>query len=480
MTRRRSVIVCLLGWCITARAQTFPATQKTSDPIPAQTLQQMYARELGTLYEERDALRLISAHQLIEQFFATNFQGDRKAIIQKLQQTKLDVNLLGRLARLRMDWPELKGGVYYINERVGPYGVHYFLGVPPEYDRTKSWPLVIKLPTADAFVTEPKPTADDVQRVYTNWMTDELKAHPDALCIMPLLNLDELWGPSYAGMNSVIQPMLHAANRCNVDPARVYMLGHSMSAHAVWNLALHYPTYFASFNPLAGGAGNDWQRLRIMNLRNIFPVIWHDADDQVIKVESSRGIVNVLKRLKIPCDYNETKGIGHVPPESIAQACYAKMRQTVRDLYPEHVSLQSNRPEPTFNRVDWLQLYQPMRPGDEKKLNFRRGAGHMIVMSNTWTAQGNLARGANRFEITCDNVEVMRLCVNDQMIDFKKPVTVVVNRRQRFEGIVQPSVEEMLNDQLFLGRGWRYFGGVIDIDLSPKPATGPEAHEPRE
>src|SRR5205823_13857898 len=145
----------------------------------------------------------------------------------------------------------------------------------------------------------------DVQRTYTGWMSDELKSHPDALCIMPLLNLDELWGPSYAGMNSVIQPMLHVATRCNVDPARVYMVGHSMSAHAVWNLALNYPTYFAAINPLAGGAGNDWQRLRFMNLRNIFPVIWHDADDQVIKVESSRGIVNVLKRMKIPYDYTE-------------------------------------------------------------------------------------------------------------------------------------------------------------------------------
>ena len=44
---------------------------------------------------------------------------------------------------------------------------------------------------------------------------------------MPLLNLDELYGPSYAGMNSVIQPLLHAAGRANVDPARVYLIGHA-------------------------------------------------------------------------------------------------------------------------------------------------------------------------------------------------------------------------------------------------------------
>src|SRR5207245_450215 len=104
--------------------------------------------------------------------------------------------------------------------------VHYFLGVPKDYERTKPWPLVIKLPTADAFVNEPKANADQVTQIYTAWMKDELTKHPDALLIMPLLNLDELWGPSYAGMNNVIQPMLHAAGRANIDPARVYLLGH--------------------------------------------------------------------------------------------------------------------------------------------------------------------------------------------------------------------------------------------------------------
>ena len=39
---------------------------------------------------------------------------------------------------------------------------------------------------------------------------------------------------SYAGMNSVIQAMHHATHRANIDPARVYLVGHDMAAHAVW------------------------------------------------------------------------------------------------------------------------------------------------------------------------------------------------------------------------------------------------------
>jgi hypothetical protein len=29
----------------------------------------------------------------------------------------------------------------------------------------------------------------------------------------------------------------------------------------------------------------------------------------------------------------------------------------------------------------------------------------------------------------------------------------------------------MLKDQLFLGRGWRYYTAVVDLDLAPPPAT---------
>ena len=103
----------------------------------------------------------------------------------------------------------------------------------------------------------PPPDADAVVKIYNDWIKDELVKHNDALVLMPLLNLDELYGPSYAGMNSVIQPMLHAADRVNIDPARVYLIGHSTGGHATWNLGLHYATYFASIAPLAGGASQD-------------------------------------------------------------------------------------------------------------------------------------------------------------------------------------------------------------------------------
>jgi hypothetical protein len=61
------------------------------------------------------------------------------------------------------------------------------------------------------------------------------------------------------------------------------------------------------------------------------------------------------------------------------------------------------------------------------------------------------------------------------MVDFTKTVTVVVakNPKAKFEGVLNPSVDTMLKDQLFLGRGWRYFTAFVDLELRPQPATRP-------
>jgi hypothetical protein len=121
-----------------------------------------------------------------------------------------------------------------------------------------------------------------------------------------------------------------------------------------------------------------------------------------------------------------------------------------------------------FNRLDWVQVYQPLRPGEEKRQYFRRGSGYMKTHPNSWKVDANVEN--NRITATTNNVQSVRFYLNNQLVDFSRPVTVVVNNRGRFEGTIKPSLEEMLRDQLVLGRGWRYFTAVVDVDLSP-PAT---------
>ena len=482
-----SLLLLIAPFCFSQTpASTAPASQPTTHfrigsatTAPARSMSRemldpLYQRELGKIYNPAFADRYYEIHKLLEMYFTADSIEDRNALTKWISSYGVDANQVGRLARIRMDWPSLEPGPYHVNDRVGPHEVHYFLGIPKSYDRAIAWPLVIMLPTATAFMTDPKPDADTVARMYTGWIQEELAKHPDAVVMMPLLNLSEGWGPGYAGMNSVIQAMHHTAGRVNIDPARIDLVGHDMSAHAVWNLGLHYTTYFAAINPFAGSASQDWQRTRLMNLRNTYIVTWHDFDDQAINVKLTRTLTDVLRRYKYDLDYEETHNIGHTPTAEIVQRTYEKIRSRSRDLYPRQVSLQSNRPDTLFNRLDWLQMYQSLRPGPDRKLLFRHGGGSMVVNQNGMTLQATL--GNNRIDAKTDNVESMRFYLNDQMIDFAAPVVLSINGRVKFEGLLKPNIDEMLKDQLFLGRGWRYYTAVIDTDFgepSIKPATKP-------
>jgi len=181
--------------------------------------------------------------------------------------------------------------------------------------------------------------------------------------------------------------------------------------------------------------------------------------------------VKIMRQMKFDVDYTETKKIGHVPTDEIVANGYEKMFSHVRNLYPERITHQSNRPDSIFNRQDWMQIYQPLNAGDESWHIVSRGRGHFVAYSNTFKIDAT--HDHNRIDATSDNVASLRFYLNDQMVDFSRPVTVNVNKKGVFEAMVTPSVDEMLKDQLFVGRGWRYFTGIIDVDLGPKPATQP-------
>jgi poly(3-hydroxybutyrate) depolymerase len=466
-------LLCVLcGFTVDLRVAGAKPLELPDELMPQAVLEKIYSAELPE-YKSEDYAKFHEAHVYLEKYFLTDSAEDRKAITQILEKSGISVATLGKMCRIHLPWLALPPGPAYVNERIGPYDIQYFLGVPANYDRTKQWPLVVRLPAANAIIKDVKnpPKPDEVVGLYTQWITEELKTHPDAVVIMPLLNLDELYGPSYKGMNTVIEAIHHVFTRVNIDPKRIYMLGHGMAGHATWNLAIHYPTFFAAINPLAGGARADWQRIRMMNLKNTLSVVWHDSSDTIIKPAESTALVNILKNLKYDVVYDLTKNVGHMPTPEIAEKCYKLMRARTRELYPQQVNLRSNRPDPTFNRVDWLQVYQPFNGGKEHAMFLRHGSGKIVVNDNTHSVQAAFTK-PNRIEAKANNVQTMRVYLNEQMVDFSKPITVVVNTKTRFEGMVKPSLNDMLMDQLFLGRGVRYFTAALDIDLAPLVPAG--------
>jgi hypothetical protein len=100
---------------------------------------------------------------------------------------------------------------------------------------------------------------------------------------------------------------------------------------------------------------------------------------------------------------------------------------------------------------------------------FRHGNGHMVVTKNS--ARIDAKYEGNSIDLTLDNVESMRLYLNDQMVDLDQPIKVHLNKKRNIEGYAHRNFEQMMNDQLFIGRGWRYFSAAFDIDLTDPTTT---------
>jgi hypothetical protein len=262
-----------------------------------------------------------------------------------------------------------------------------------------------------------------------------------------------------------------AADLTDIDPARVSLLGHSQAGLWAWNLALHQPTYFATVEILAANAQATWLRLRMMGLRNTLVVIWNDTRDPIAKFDAARTDAEVVKRFGSAV-FDQTTGLGHNPPPDLLAHLAESLTLTRRDLYPPRVSIQSTSIEPTYNRADWVLMDQPTEGGPVTHMLASRGNEIIRMYSNTFSVDATCKN--NRIDVTTDNTASLRLFLNDQMIDFAHPIIVSVNGRE-FRRVVHPSLQTMLIDQLFLGRGWRYFTATIDIDLEPAtaPATAP-------
>lgn len=450
-------------------------------PVDFDTAASWYRHEFGDQLPLERLKTLYEAHLWVEAYFTDLPTQAREQVIRQIETSGVTPADVARLCRIRLGWRDVEPGVYYIHDRIGPTPVYYFVGVPEGYTPARPWPAVLMLPTATAFVAR-RPvgevSGDEVARTYTRWLQAELRARPGYLFIMPLLHLTELWGPGYAGMNNAIRPLLHANETFAIDPRRVYLRGQGMSGHAVWNLALHYPTYFAAVNPLAGGASYDWQRARLINLRNTLPVVWHDRDDPAVPVKASRDLVAVLRQNRIDVLYEETRGVGHIPGPELDQRLFTQMTGRTKDPFPRVVSLRSNRMDLAFLRNDWVQVWEPADPGQETRHVFRWGGSSMWTFQNVLTLEARLSgpRGTasgNRIELQARNVGSVRLLLSDELVDLSRPVSVVWNNRTLFEGPVEASHRATLTDQLLLGRGWRTYTAALDLTLTPAANTAP-------
>ncbi len=94
----------------------------------------------------------------------------------------------------------------------------------------------------------------------------------------------------------------------NIDPSRIYVIGHSMGGFGTFNAIWNRPDFFAAAIPSAGVLLPQFTREKIKDV----PLwLFHGNDDKIINYQWGLKVFNEMKQLGANMKFTSIKGIGH-------------------------------------------------------------------------------------------------------------------------------------------------------------------------
>lgn len=259
--------------------------------------------------------------------------------------------------------------------------------------------------------------------------------------------------------------VLQAVRRTvHVDSDRVYVLGYSRGGHASWTLAVLHSEQFAGVVPVAGTlilpGHAELYELFLPNIANT-PVFacWGENDitsANYVTPSEDGGIAGLNRRLCVlaaqlglPLTWFEVRGGGHGnidPPREDVE----KMLAGTREPYPRsvrHVFRTTSQ-----GQADWLEAHAWRGSWwDQKPLTLKfRGSEDPADPDVQREAVARAIRGRLgelRGEFSGQEIRVYRkkisdltVWIPDRLIDWDKPISLKVNGRKAFDGMLQPDL----------------------------------------
>lgn len=94
----------------------------------------------------------------------------------------------------------------------------------------------------------------------------------------------------------------------NIDPNRIYLMGHSMGGYGTWSIAMAHPDVFAALGPISGGGSP----AGMAKLARIPEYVVHGDSDPTVPVAQSRAMVDAGKKAGANIVYVEVPGGNHM------------------------------------------------------------------------------------------------------------------------------------------------------------------------
>lgn len=336
--------------------------------------------------------------------------------------------------------------------RVRGQTLSYGLFVPPTYDPEIAFPLVVCLHgagfTGDSYLER--------------WAT---RLGESSILACPTTMAGTWWTRSSEEL--VLATIRAVRARYRIDPDRVYLTGMSNGGIGAWIIGMHHAPRFAAVAPMAGGI-DDVLYPFLENLRDTPLYVIHGAQDRIMPVWLSRHITNELARLGIAFTYREHEWShphagGHFFPRQELPALVKWFEHQRRDPYPRRVTVV--RDASHLTDFGWVRIDATDRIAMfSEQLIDQHGD---LIKNKVYAKLTVDVRDENHLEVNTERVRRYTLFLNDVLVDFSMPVTVVTNGRTSFQGPVTPRVETLLRDVKRRRDVDRLFPAQVTIDVVP-------------
>ena len=268
----------------------------------------------------------------------------------------------------------------------------------------------------------------------------------------------------------VLATIRSVQRRYHIDPDRIFLTGMSNGGIGTWIIGMHHAPLFAGIAPMASGLDNVLMPF-LANLRSTPIYIIHGSKDQVMPVELSRTIAKELTRLGYPFVYREhdrehPMAGGHYFPREELPELVTWFNGQRRNPLPTTVTVV--RDASHLHPFGWVRIdaTDPIAAFSEDLISKRDD----LITRREYARLDASIVALNRVEVQSDRVQRYSLFLNEQLIDFFKPVVVLTNGQVSFDGSVTPSLETLLRQARLRQDSRQLFPVHLVIQVGKQPS----------
>lgn len=193
--------------------------------------------------------------------------------------------------------------------------MEYALFVPSTYDKAKKTPLLVAL---HGLYSNPQqilhyPGLTDLAEKYGYIAVAPMGYNPRGWYGARPLTRPQAGDPanlSELSERDVMNVLEIARKDYNVDPDRIYLLGHSMGGGGTWHLAIEHPELWAALAPIAPATSR--RATDLEKIKAVPVILVQGAKDTLVKPEYVRPWAEQMKALGMTHQYIEDPEADHI------------------------------------------------------------------------------------------------------------------------------------------------------------------------